>query len=317
MTDLPPDHHSPGLGGQSPLTGNEPFIGGDVETTRLVMALHDSDWRVRRKAFQQIAEMGIDAVPAMVDLLGHPVARVRQWATDTIGEMGPDVLAQLGPALDSPDWKARRQVLHVLNNMIHAHTLALRKGRDFLTDSEVAQIVQTLIAAQYDESQTVRHVATWNLQAALGHLDDEIIREEAFRSLTRRVRDQSPRTRSIALTTLYRHYGKRAVPYLLEGLHDGRSAGNTLSRLQRLAAEADDETAVMITGHVLNMPDAVLWHEYAPVMLLMRQTACRKALRGTALYWEITTALRALTEHQTESIREAAIEALAVIEYRG
>ncbi|MHA1936484.1 MAG: HEAT repeat domain-containing protein, partial [Candidatus Thorarchaeota archaeon] len=61
----------------------------------LVGTLEDKDWRVRYRSIDTLAEIGDDAIPALIDALNHNNQIVRKGAVEALGEMritDPDVL---------------------------------------------------------------------------------------------------------------------------------------------------------------------------------------------------------------------------------
>ncbi|MHA2086473.1 MAG: HEAT repeat domain-containing protein, partial [Candidatus Thorarchaeota archaeon] len=68
----------------------------------LVGTLEDKDWRVRYRSIDTLAEIGDDAIPALIDALNHNNQIVRKGAVEALGEMritDPDVLNSMAVLL--------------------------------------------------------------------------------------------------------------------------------------------------------------------------------------------------------------------------
>ena len=70
-------------------------------TALLTEALNDKEEAVRRAAVAALAQVGPEAVPALVKALQHSSAAVRAGAAEALGWIGPDAHAAIKPLLEA------------------------------------------------------------------------------------------------------------------------------------------------------------------------------------------------------------------------
>ncbi|HVU89865.1 MAG TPA: HEAT repeat domain-containing protein [Pirellulales bacterium] len=125
--------------------------GQDVAIPLMVKALEDADPSVKLPALQSLAEGGAEAVPALVEALGH--RQGRYWATLVLAEMGPaakDATPALAKLLEDPDPEVRMQAAMALGAI----------------GADAASAQASLMAALADKTPAVRYASAFALGQA-------------------------------------------------------------------------------------------------------------------------------------------------------
>lgn len=197
----------------------------------LIKLLRDDDWRVRDAAAQAlgklkaaaavpalletlrvgrpgpfgnnnnstvitwaIREIGVLAIPVLIDALGDEDWRIRLFATDVLGEIADsDATNALTEALHDPEWRVRWRAAEALGKV--GNTAA----------------VSDLCEALRDSTKDVRISAAW----ALGRIGNE----QAVPHLIRLLHERDWRVRWAAAEALW-VIGAAAAPFLVEVLRD-------------------------------------------------------------------------------------------------
>lgn len=149
------------------------------ETRGLVRQLGDPSSQVRWRASGQLAQIGTDAVPAVVRALKDPDARVRLMACKTLPSLDPDAESAVPGLVDllrDPEPKVRRAAVLDLGFIYHASFVA-ENGFGHWS----REIVRALRTSLHDNDDRVRRVSAEaliycgaNAHSALAELTDAL-----------------------------------------------------------------------------------------------------------------------------------------------
>ena len=177
-------------------------IGGDDAIGALIENLsHEEPSGVRNFAAESLAQIGPTAIPALIDALHAPDAVLRTWAAEGLGLIGTDAQIAVPSLLDA------RNDSDIWVRMRSANAL-------FRIDARADVAVSTLVTALQSEDARVRSFAAIYL-GALGESG-----RPAESVLMEALQDDHPNVRCSAAGALGDIKARGAVPALVRALQD-------------------------------------------------------------------------------------------------
>jgi HEAT repeat protein len=284
-----------------------------------------------------------DAVPALIDLLGHREEVVREWATELLGRFGPAAVAPLAGAVRGAEGDARRAAVEALWLQGAAAREALPVLRPLLDQPDrrlrfSAALAVWVIGSEAKETlpiflDALRRADVADRRRAAGALGGIGERAEgAAPVLEQALSDEDDEVRSAAATALASvPEGERALSALVRASRDDPSASvrrwaiHSATLLARNAA-AEKTLLVPLTAALKDRSDAVRTiamsalrdiEEKAPapvavlIDLLDDDTNCARAREMLVQRGESSVpALTAALTHRRVGVRLVAADAL-------